>query len=312
MLSRRLLRIKVIKTLYAHFKSESDSMAASEKTLLNSIDKTYDLYFQMLYLIVDVARYARERIELARNKKLPKHEDLHPNLRFVNNAVIRQLEDSEALNRYIEKRGLGWVNYPELIKNLYNSLITKDYYREYMNRDDNSYRDDVKLVTAFYLQETEDNEALEQALDEQSILWNDDLGFALIMVVRTLSECRARQQDVPVLPQFKSDDDLRFAKELFRSTLAGFSDDQRYIEKYTDNWDVERLAFLDNIILATAMTELTAFDSIPVKVTMDEYIEISKYYSTPGSSVFINGVLDKVVASLTAEGRIQKTGRGLL
>ena len=143
-------------------------------------------------------------------------------------------------------------------------------------------------------------------MEEQSILWSDDLGFALTMVVRTLSNLRASSTDVKVLPKFKSDDDLAFVKTLFEKVLVNYDQTQRYIERFTSNWDIERIAFMDYLILATAVAELTSCPEIPVKVTLDEYIEISKYYSGPGSSVFINGVLDKLVAALTEEGKSRK------
>ena len=215
MLSRRLLRIKVVKALFAHLKSGADNMIASEKTLMTSVDKAYDLYFQILILPVEIARYAEQRQELAKQKKLPTHEDLNPNTKFVDNQIIRIIANSDAVNDYAAARKLNWTRYPELIRTLYTQLTEIDSYQD-------------------------------------------------------------------------------------------------YIEKFTSNWDVERIVFMDNLIIGTAMAELTSFPSIPVKVTLDEYIEISKYYSTPGSSTFINGVLDKIVDSLTAEGRIKKAGRGLI
>ena len=312
MFSRRFLRIKVVKSLYWHFKSESDSIPVSEKNLIHSIDKAYDLYFQMLTLITDVRRYAEDRIEIARNKKLPTHEDLHPNLRFMENMVVEQLETSESLNNYLRKGSLGWNRYPELIKHLYDKMVASDYYGVYMNIPAVNYRDDARLVKDFYTETVQDDEMVETVLEEQSILWSDDLDFILIMVLKTLDNFREHQKELPLLKEYKSDDDKEFALELFRLTVMRFRENQEYIERFTHNWDMERVAFLDNIIMNAAMTELTAFDSIPVKVTMDEYIEISKYYSTPSSSLFINGILDKMVESLRGEGRINKTGRGLL
>ena len=307
-----MLRIKAMKALYAHIKSESDSLAASEKTLVASIDKTYDLYFQMLSLIVEVARYAESRQEMAKQKKLPTFEDLNPNRKFVDNSVIALIANSDSVNDYVAAKKLSWSQSPELIKTLYSQLEQSDYYQKYMLSEEHSFREDLALVHDFYTHELEESELLEEVLDEQSILWNDDLGFALIMVERTLSNMRASHEEVKVVEKFKSEDDLLFAKELFTKAALGFEDSVALIEKYTSNWDVERIAFMDNIILALAITELTAFSSIPVKVTLDEYIEISKFYSTPGSSNFINGILDRIVAALNAEGKIKKSGRGLL
>ena len=312
MISRRLLRIKALKALYAHLKSESDSLMASEKTLVASIDKTYDLYFQMLSLIVEVARYADERQQAAMQKKLPTYEDLNPNRKFVENSVVHLIAESDSVNDYLAAHKLSWARYPELIKALYLQLEQSDYYKKYMTSQERSFREDLALVTDFYTNELESSEMLEEVLDEQSILWNDDLGFALIMVTRTLSNMRQSHRDVKVLPKFKSEEDLEFAKELFEKAAVNYDSNLEVIEQFTRNWDIERIAFMDNVIMVTAMAELISFPSIPVKVTLDEYIEIAKYYSTASSSTFINGVLDKVVNTLTEEGRINKSGRGLI
>ncbi len=312
MISRRLLRIKALKALYAHLKSESESLMASEKTLIASIDKTYDLYFQMLSLIVEVARYADERQQAAMQKKLPTYEDLNPNRKFVENAVVHLIAESDSVNDYLAAHKLSWARYPELIKALYLQLEQSEYYKKYMTSQERSFREDLALVTDFYTNELESSEMLEEVLDEQSILWNDDLGFALIMVTRTLSNMRQSHRDVKVLPKFKSEEDLEFAKELFEKAAVNYDSNLEVIEQFTRNWDIERIAFMDNVIMVTAMAELTSFPSIPVKVTLDEYIEIAKYYSTASSSTFINGVLDKVVNTLTEEGRINKSGRGLI
>jgi len=312
MLSRRLLRIKVIKALYAHFKSESELTTISEKNLTASIDRTYDLYHQMLWLASDVARYAENRIELARNKKLPTAEDLNPNTRFIDNAAVRQIEDSRKLTDYLTKKSLGWAKYPELIKNLYNDLEKSDFYQSYMAAPSTDYRKDVRLVEQFFTECVEDNPLVEEVVEEQSILWADDIDFSLIMVVRTLGDMRDGEKDIPLLPQYKNEDDRTFAQELFSRTVVNYADYLSYVEKFTQNWDIERIAFVDNLMMVAAMAELVSFPSIPVKVTLDEYIEIAKYYSTPGSSHFINGILDKITEALTAEGRIQKTGRGLM
>ena len=312
MISRRMLRIKVVKALYAHMKSDADSLMASEKMLVTSIDKTYDLYFLLMSLVVEMAQYAEQRQEAAKNKKLPTYEDLNPNRKFVDNAVIRLLAQSDSVNDYLASRKLSWAKYPELVKSIYTQLEQSDYFKKYMTSQESSFREDLALITEFYTRELEESEILESALDEMSILWNDDLGFALIMVTRTLSNMRASHTDVKVLPKFKSIEDLDFARELFAKAAVNFDNYQEEIEKYTRNWDVERIAFMDNLIMATAVAELVTFPSIPVKVTLDEYIEIAKYYSTHGSSTFINGILDKIVASFTEEGKINKSGRGLI
>lgn len=311
MLSRRLLRIKVVKALFAHLKSGADNMIASEKTLMASVDKAYDLYFQLMTLPVELVHYAEQRQEIARRKKLPTHEDLHPNTKFVDNVVVRLIADSDAVNDRTAARKLGWTKYPELIRTLYLRLTESDYYKEYMQREERSFDDDRRLLEEFF-KELQECEPLDEVLEESSILWTDDLPYILAMILRTLSNLRPSHTDLRVPAKFKSDEDPEFVKTLFEKSLIGFRTNQDYIEQFTANWDVERIVFMDNLILATAMTELVAFPSIPVKVTMDEYIEIAKYYPTPGSSTFINGVLDKIVEALTNEGRIKKAGRGLI
>ena len=248
---------------------------------------------------------------LARQKKLPTYEDLNPNTKFVDNSVIRIIANTDAVNDYTAARKLNWSLYPELIRTLYTQLTESDYYKSYMQRSERSFADDRQLVEDFF-KSLQECEALDTVLEEMSILWDDDLGYILMMILRTLSNLRPTHTELKVAPKFKSEEDPQFVKTLFEKTLVNFGEYQRYIEKFTANWDIERIVFMDNLIIGTAMAELLNFPSIPVKVTLDEYIEISKYYSTPGSSVFINGVLDKIVESLTAEGRIKKAGRGLI
>jgi N utilization substance protein B len=310
MLSRRLLRIKVVKALFAHLKSGADNMIASEKTLMTSVDKAYDLYFQILILPVEIARYAEQRQELAKQKKLPTHEDLNPNTKFVDNQIIRVIANSDAVNDYAAARKLNWTRYPELIRTLYTQLTESDYFKDYMARPERSFADDRKLLEDFF-KELQSCEPLDNVLEEMSILWSDDLPYIVMMILRSLSNLRPTHTELKVPAKFKSDEDPQFVRTLFEKSLVNYDSYQDYIEKFTSNWDVERIVFMDNLIIGTAMAELTSFPSIPVKVTLDEYIEISKYYSTPGSSTFINGVLDKIVDSLTAEGRIKKAGRGL-
>lgn len=172
MLSRRLLRIKVIKALFAHLKSGADNMMASEKTLMASVDKAYDLYFQLLILPVEVARYAEQRQELAKQKKLPTYEDLHPNTKFVDNAVIRIIANSDSVNDRVAARKLGWAQYPELTRTLYTQLTESDYYKEYMQREERSLDDDRRLVETF-LNELQQCDALDEALEEMSLLWSE-------------------------------------------------------------------------------------------------------------------------------------------
>lgn len=311
MLSRRILRIKAVKALYAHLKSESENMMASEKSMLAAIDKAYDLYFQMLILPVEVAKYAQQRIDLAKQKKMPTHEDLNPNTKFIDNIVIRTIANSDSVNDYVASHKLSWKKHQDIIRTIYTTLVESDYYKNYMLSGESSFREDMKFMESFF-KELQDCEALDNELEDMSIMWSDDLCYIISIILRTLSGLRESHVELKVSPKFKNDDDLYFVKTLFEKSLINYNENQKYIERFTSNWDVERIVFMDNLIIGTAVAELMAFPEIPIKVTLDEYIDISKYYSTPGSSTFINGVLDKIAESLTAEERIKKTGRGLI
>lgn len=311
MLSRRLLRIKVLKALFAHLKSESDNMIASEKNLVATVDKAYDLYFQLLTLPEQLVNYAQERIDIAKQKKLPTFEDLHPNTKFVDNAVIRIISTTDAVADHVAKRKLGWTGQEDLIRLIYQQLIETEFFKTYMARDNRSWEEDRALVDYLFTM-LNDCPVLDEALEEMSLMWADDLPYILAMIQRTISNMRISHTQLRVAEKYKSEEDPQFLKTLFEKALVNYNDYQRYVERFTANWDIERVVFMDNLILGVAIAELVAFPSIPVKVTMDEWIEISKYYSTPGSSTFINGVLDKIVALLTEEGKIQKSGRGLI
>ena len=311
MLSRRLLRIKVLKALFAHIKADAGHMAASEKNLIASVDKAYDLYFQLLALPEELVSYAAERQQIAMQKKLPTFEDLHPNTKFIDNRVIRTIANTDAVNDYVAKHKLGWKNYPELIRSIFNQLSESDYYRTYMAREERSFEEDRAMVDYLFTM-LADCPALDEVLEEMSIYWVDDLPYILMMIQRTLSNMRISHTALRVADKYKSEEDPAFLTTLFEKALLHFDEYQELLDRFTANWDIERVVFMDNLILGTAVAELVSFPSIPVKVTMDEWIEISKYYSTPGSSTFINGVLDKIVAALTEEGKIQKSGRSLI
>lgn len=312
MLSRRVLRTKVVKAVYAHTQCEGLTPAASEKNLVASIDKAYDLYFHLLALVPEIAEYAAERIRIGENKKLPTYDDLHPNRKFVENKVIARLNEDEELQAQLKARKLSWANHRDLIVALYNALIRQPFYMKYMASDERSFREDAQLVSDIYMTMLEEFEPLDRVLEEQSILWNDDLGFILTMVSRTILSMREAHETIKLMPQFKSDEDLDYAKSLLRNTIAGFERISLLLDNSMQNWDIERVALMDQIILITAIAEAENFPSIPVRVTMNEYIDIAKCYSTDSSGGFINGLLDRIIARLTEEGKIVKSGKGLL
>ncbi len=311
MISRRLLRIKILQILYAHFNAADTGLTKSEKELAFSIKKAYDLYFYLLLLIVAIKRYAESRIELAKNKLLPAYEDLHPNTRFIDNRIIRQIETNFTFNQYLSEQKMSWVNHPELIKNLYNKLVESVYYKTYMEAPTNSFEDDKNLIMDFYINELEEFDMFYEIMEEQSIFWNDDIEFVVSMVVKTIKSMQENKTS-KLLSLYKSEEDKEFAHHLLRMTILHHNEYKKIIEDHVDNWDIERIAMIDILIMQMAINELIEFPSIPIKVTFDEYLELAKYYSTPKSSIFINGLLDKILAVLVQEGKINKIGRGLI
>lgn len=312
MLSRRLLRIKAIQSLYSHFKSGQNSLIKSEKEYVENIRKCYELYLLTMQIVVEVADMAENKIQLASTKLKPTAEDLNPNHRFVENSVIALLRQSDQLQDALTRYRLSWRNSEQVIKEIYADMIEQPYYKRYMAAAESDFTKDRKFVSDFFKTHIEDNESLESVLEEMSLFWIDDLEYALGFVIQTIGTISPKAEVVEILPMYKNDDDRDFAQELYRKALVNCNQYYATIESLAENWDFERIAFMDKIILLAALCELEQFASIPVKVTMDEYIEISKYYSTPQSSLFINGILDKAIEKLTAEGKIVKQGRGLL
>lgn len=318
MLSRRLLRIKTVKSLYSYFQSGEDSLARSEKELTASIRKSYELYLMMIALVGEVAAVGRERIAIGQAKLMPTEEDLHPNRRFVDNRVIARIESSAALADAMTRYKAGWKGQETLMKRLYQDMVAAPYYKRYMEApteglsEREAFAADRRFVTDFLSIHIEDNDYFEEALEEMSMFWVDDISYSLGLAIRTIGFLNENSADLDIMPMYKNDEDKEYVETLFRKALLGHEEYFGYIDRFTQNWDFERIAFMDKLIMLAAITELIQFPTIPVKVTLDEFIEISKYYSTPGSSVFVNGILDKAVVWLTKEGKIVKRGRGLI
>ncbi len=311
MISRRLLRIKVLHILYSYINSSEDSIKKYEKDLDFSIEKSYDLYHLFFILLIDVKEYALSRIELAKNKRVPSEKDLNPNLRFVENKAIAQIENSSRLIDHAENNKLNWVQHPELIKNVYESVVNSVAYDEYMNSSDASFKDDKEFVIRFFSDYLVNSDLLYQILEEHSIFWNDDIEFVLGMNIKTVEKTKEKDERVSVFNLFKNDEDREFAKKLFRLASIKHQEYSELIQKNIKNWDVDRIAQIDLIVMEMAVTEILHFQSIPVKVSFNEYIELVKFYSTDKSSYFINGVLDKIIHQLKEDGKIIKAGRGL-
>lgn len=313
MINRRLLRIKLLQTYYAHTKRGEDSLRNSEKELLHSIEKSVDLYFSVLLLGLDIADLAAERIEIARQKRMPTAEDLEPNTRFIDLWYFRELRDEDSFVKGTSGKGISWVNNPELIKTLYGNLLGSELYKGFMGAEKPELRDERKFLVSFFSEIIAPSEELCQVLEDQSIYWNDDSAFILSSLVKDVKASSPGNIKLPRAGKiFKEPEDESFVKQLLRKVVIKGKENRALIEKHARNWDVERIALMDVLIMELAITEVLSLPSVPVKVSLNEYIEISKTYSSKKSSTFINGILDKVISELRAEGKIKKTGKGLI
>jgi N utilization substance protein B len=313
MISRRIIRTKVLQILYAHVSSPDKTLSSSESELHFSIQKTYDLYHLLLSLPVELADYADKMIGIRKLKNFPTQEELNPNLKFVSNRLISKLRSNKDLAAYIQKNRVNWSNSQELVKKIYQSMVESEAYANYLSLTEDNFQNDRKFCEDFFVEVLLKNEYVFNEFEEQSIYWNDDLDFVVSMVIKTLKKFKEESNVNDHLSSlYKDEEDQEFTVKLFRKTLSGSEENRKTIETYTRNWDVDRVATMDILIMELALTELTDFPSVPIKVTLNEYIELAKYYSTQRSSIFINGVLDRITKDFKEQGKIIKAGRGLL
>jgi N utilization substance protein B len=311
MISRRLIRIKIVQVLYAYFTGDNTEAEKADRELTKSIKKAYDLYHYIILLVIKVADYAEERVEIAGNKILPNFEDLHPNKKFIENKVVAQLRANKQFQDYVFHNKISWHEYPEIIKKLYYKVTESQYYKEYMDSGNFDYQKDKKIIIDILSNELEGWDFLYQFFEEQSVYWNDDTEFVISMIIKTIEKFKETNLAPSLMPLYKNDEDRDFGKLLLRRTVLKLHEYRALIEKYTQNWEVERIAIMDILIMTVALAEILEFPNIPVKVTLNEYIDIARFYSTNKSNEFVNGILDKIVADLRKENKIVKTGRGL-
>ncbi|MDA3927335.1 MAG: transcription antitermination factor NusB [Prolixibacteraceae bacterium] len=302
-----------MQSLYAFHSSPNQTINLAEKELFHSINKSYDLYHWLLQLLVEVHTYATERIELKKHKQVPTQDDLSPNTKFINNEVILRLVENKPLQDYIEKAKLSWIDHPELIKKLYTELVESENYKKYIINETKSIKEDRNLVDHFYANVVAQSEDIYQLLEEQSIYWNDDLEFVASMIIKTLRKFKLTTSETKsLMPLFKDEEDVDFTKKLFRQSVLNSEEHRKIITDHLRNWDLDRVAFIDVLIMEMALCEFLYFSSIPSKVSLNEYIDLAKFYSTTKSRTFINGILDKILKSLKEDGKITKAGRGLI
>lgn len=319
MLNRRILRIKAFKSIYAYAEDPSMSLKEVEAQLEISCRSTRDLYVFMLSIILTLTEEARAIIEARKAKFRPTEEEKNPNMKFVNNSIYGILSQDPDFTRVLSKSKLSWDQYDVFVRRLYMSIVSKPYFASYMASAENSVEEDARLFTKIFEEEFMDSVELDSIIEELSIYWCDDLGYALNFCCRTMDDLAAgKSWSLPPLYQSEmtdrpvKDSDRAFVTGLVRSAYVNFDNFSRLISSAVPKWDGERIVTVDKVLVLCGLAEAKSFPEIPVKVTINEYVDISKYYSTPRSRQFVNGLLDKIIRQLQENGEVVKGGRGLL
>lgn len=319
MLNRRILRIKAFKVLYSYAENPTMSMKEAEALLERSCQATRDLYLFMLAIISPLTAEAGARIKIAQSKFNPTAEERNPNTKFAENALARYFDSDPDFQKIFGKLKLSWDQYDVLLRKLYDSIRSKEYYAEYMSNPERSLKEDCKLFTRIYEEEFVDNADLDDILEDLSLYWTDDLAYSLTHCCKTL-EAIARGEQWSLPPLYQSDmskrpgmdSDKAFVTKLLRTAYLNCQTYSAMVADTVPQWDKERLFTVDMMLIVCGLAEAQAFPEIPVKVTINEYVEITKYYSTPKSRSFVNGLLDKLIQKMIDDGRIVKSGKGLL
>ena len=305
MINRVLIRLKIVQIVYAYYQNGGKNLDTAEKELFFSLSKAYDLYNYLLLLMVEVTKQANKRLNAAKNKLVPTKEELFPNTKFVENRFIAQLEVNKQLLEFSNNQKKTWENEADFVKTLCDKILESDIYKEYMASETSSYEEDRELWRKLYKNIIFNNIELDQVLEDQSLYWNDDKEIVDTFVLKTIKrfdEKNGAKQEL--LPEFKDEEDQDFARRLFRRTILNADYYRHLISENTKNWDLDRVAFMDVVIMQIALAEILSFPNIPVSVSLNEYVEIAKLYSTPKSGGFINGTLDGIVNSLKKENKL--------
>ena len=307
MINRVLIRLKIVQIVYAYYQNGGKNLDTAEKELFFSLSKAYDMYNYLLLLMVEITKQAQRKQSAAKSKLLPTAEELYPDTKFVDNRFIAQLEVNKQLLEFSETQKKTWENESEFVKRLCEKIMDSGIYKEYMASETSSYEEDRELWRKIYKRIIFNNDELDQVLEDQSLYWNDDKEIVDTFVLKTIKrfdeKSGAKQE---LLPEFKDEEDQDFARRLFRRTILNAEYYRHLISENTRNWDLDRVALMDIIIMQIALAEILSFPNIPVSVTLNEYVEIAKLYSTPKSGSFINGTLDGIVNALKKENKLTK------
>ena len=307
MINRVLIRLKVVQILYAYYKNSGKSLKAAEDEVFFSLSKAYDLYNYMLLLMDGITQYAADRISFLSMKLRPTESDRNPNLKFVNNRFVAQLRENAQLLKFAEKSKLNWIDNSDFLRRMLDNIEASDIYNEYMISGLSSYEEDREVWRKLYKAFVFDNEELDALLEEQSLYWNDDKAIVDTFVLKTIKRFDENEgASQQLLPEYKDISDMDFARKLFRAAVTNAEEYRALMSGSSKNWDMSRLAFMDVVIMQVALAELMTFNDIPLSVTLNEYVEIAKHYSTAKSGSFVNGLLDTISKKLRENGRIEK------
>ncbi|MBW2961814.1 transcription antitermination factor NusB [Mesonia aestuariivivens] len=313
MLTRRHIRVKVMQSIYAFNQSNNDSLQVEQRFLSKSMEEMYDLFLLQLSLLLEVKKKAEDFIEKSQKKYLATADDKNPNLKFVNNSLLQKIEATEDLDELLEDRHLNhWQQDDEYVAILWQSLVDSELYKEYLTTRNSTFKEDQEFVIQVFKEIIAPNEKLYDYLEDKKLTWLDDLPIVNTSILKLLKKLKESDEYIKIPKLFKNLDDKEFAKELFTKTTLHQHKFEEDIEGKTPNWDTDRIAEIDAILIKMAICEFLKFSSIPVKVTINEYLEIAKEYSTPKSSIFLNGILDKLSKEYQEGQKLNKIGRGLM
>ncbi len=309
MITRILIRIKVVQIVYSYLLTkENKTVSEAKKELQNSLDKAYELYISMLVLMMDLTEYHELKLDEAKHKYLPTKEDLNPNMRFAENKFIAKLRENEKLQEILDEKNLSWRDDIIFMKLMHDKIINSEVYKDYMAKEESSYEDDCDIWKDLMKTVILDDEDLHEMLESKSVYWNDDLSVMGTFVVKTIKQFKANPEEATIQDDYNNDDDRAFGERLFGYVVRENEENNSIVDRFIqkDQWDAERIAFMDRVVLSVALSEVKNVDSVPTKVTMNEFIEIAKYYSTAKSGQFINGILSSAIKYLKDFGRISK------
>ena len=309
MINRELIRIKVVQLSYAYYQNGSKNIGTAEKELMFSLSKAYDMYNYLLALIVGITREARRHVEVAEARAKREGTPM-PSTKFIYNRFALQLEQNKMLNDFMETQKKSWDDQPEFLKKIYLQITESEIYKDYMDSADDDYQADRELWRKLYRTLIENNPDLDALLEEQSLYWNDDKEVVDTFVLKTIKRFEEKNSaSQELLPEYDSEEDKDYARKLFRATILNGEEYQHYMSEASRNWDFSRLAYMDIVIMQIAIAEMMTFPSIPISVTINEFVELAKLYSTPRSAGYINGMLDAIAHHLVETGRLMKQMR---